>query len=226
MSGYEVARAQNIERNNAKLRGLGLISAREEAESNALAWRRRPTGPTYDDADVECSNGCEGDDAANNSPTSKTGRKRTRQVISARAPVRKSKRIQGLGIGTPDGTIAADNLKVQRRRDDQDEERRQRREECREARQSFALEHAALGTARAAKENPTATYEHCLMRVRTMSGPKLRNRIRAIERATGKHCVIKMAIMASCVQDEGMWELAQLAKESLERLKALQPPPP
>ena len=32
------------------------------------------------------------------------------------------------------------------------------------------------------------------------------------------------AIFKSCLQDEGMWELADAASKALERLKALQPP--
>lgn len=49
--------------------------------------------------------------------------------------------------------------------------------------------------------------------------------VRAIERASGRHCVVKMAIFKSCLQDENLWELAKLASESLERLKGLLPPP-
>ena len=40
-----------------------------------------------------------------------------------------------------------------------------------------------------------------------------------------KHCVVKMAIFKSCLQDEGMWDLAQVAAGALERLKGLQAPP-
>jgi hypothetical protein len=63
------------------------------------------------------------------------------------------------------------------------------------------------------------------MRVKTMTEKALANRVKAIERAAGKHCVVKMAIFKSCLQDEGMWDLAKLASDALERLKALQPPP-
>ena len=59
-----------------------------------------------------------------------------------------------------------------------------------------------------------------------MSEKALANRVRAIERAIGKHCVIKMAIFKSCLQDEGMWDLAMLATDALERLKSLEPLPP
>lgn len=51
------------------------------------------------------------------------------------------------------------------------------------------------------------------------------SQVRAIERAAGKHCVVKMAIFKSCLQDENMWGLADLASQALERLKGLLPPP-
>ena len=74
-------------------------------------------------------------------------------------------------------------------------------------------------------ENPTASYQHCLMRVRTMSEKALTNRIRAIERTAGKHCVVKMAIFKSTLQDEDLWDLAGQASDALERLKGLLPAP-
>jgi len=58
-----------------------------------------------------------------------------------------------------------------------------------------------------------------------MSEKALENRIRAIERAAGKFCVVKMAIFKCCLEEEGYVELAVKASESLERLKALLPPP-
>ena len=41
MSDYERTRANNIQRNNARLRSLGLISVEEEEESNAIAWNQK-----------------------------------------------------------------------------------------------------------------------------------------------------------------------------------------
>jgi hypothetical protein len=102
------------------------------------------------------------------------------------------------------------------------DERFARVKECREARLRFALEIAKGSNA---SQNPTATYEHCLMRVHSMTHKALANRIKSIERAAGKYCVIKMAIFKSCLQDEGLWELAEQASNALERLKALLPPP-
>jgi hypothetical protein len=98
-------------------------------------------------------------------------------------------------------------------------------QECRLARQRAALKVMEEGAEKAAKENPTATYEHCSMRVRTMTDKALLTRIKVIERAAGKHCVVKMAIFKSCLQDEGKWEIAEKASEALERLKGLQAPP-
>ena len=54
-----------------------------------------------------------------------------------------------------------------------------------------------------------------------MTEKGLMNRVKVIERAAGKHSVvIKMAIFISCLQeDEGMWELAEVKSDALERLK-------
>ena len=57
-----------------------------------------------------------------------------------------------------------------------------------------------------------------------MTEKGLKIRVKAIERAAGKHSVIKMAIFKSCLQDHGLWELADLASVALERLKALKAP--
>eukprot|EP00548_Thalassiothrix_antarctica_P016798 CAMPEP_0194185866 /NCGR_PEP_ID=MMETSP0154-20130528/44595_1 /TAXON_ID=1049557 /ORGANISM="Thalassiothrix antarctica, Strain L6-D1" /LENGTH=60 /DNA_ID=CAMNT_0038904523 /DNA_START=73 /DNA_END=255 /DNA_ORIENTATION=+ len=58
-----------------------------------------------------------------------------------------------------------------------------------------------------------------------MTEKGLANRVKMIERCAGQHCVVKMAIFKSCLQDEGLWDLVKLASDALERLKGLQPPP-
>ncbi len=199
---YEQLRARIIERNNARLRALGLISALEEERSNAAAWGRE-LPPVMEAHEKEGSDG-----EWEESPRSK---KRKRK-ISIEEPSRKSLRLQG---EKPEIVLHVDTPK----------ERHERVRECREVRLQAARAVAAAGAEKAAKENPTATYEHCLMRVGTMTDKALANRVKAIERAAGKHCVVKMAIFKSCLQDEGMWDLAKLASDALERLKALQPPP-
>ena len=203
-SDYEKRRAHNIERNNSRLRALGLISALEEKRSNASAW-----GKTI----VENSNENEQE---SDGEWNKCPRKRRRARKSNTSPSRTSLRLQGI---TPEGG------EIEHEPLDTPKEREERVRECREVRLRAAKAVAEAGAEKAAKENPTATYEHCLMRVKSMTDKALANRVKAIERAAGKHCVVKMAIFKSCLQDEGMWELAKLASDALERLKALQPPP-
>lgn len=210
-SDYEQLRARNIERNNARLRSLGLITKREEERSNASAWGKK-TPPAVSEA----NEGTSDDEWKASLKTKKHTRKSSGQVAS-----RKSRRLQGVA---PEGG----GLELDQQREpsmDTAEERQERVRECREVRLRAAKAVAEAGAEKAAKENPTATYEHCLMRVKSMTDKALANRVKAIERAAGKHCVVKMAIFKSCLQDEDMWELAKLASDALERLKALQPPP-
>ena len=64
----------------------------------------------------------------------------------------------------------------------------------------------------------TASYQHTLMRVRTMSDSGLANRIKAIERAKGKHAVVKMRLFARVLFLEGNESLADDATAALRRL--------
>mmetsp|Transcript_27421 Transcript_27421/g.57301 ORF Transcript_27421/g.57301 Transcript_27421/m.57301 type:complete len:223 (-) Transcript_27421:150-818(-) len=196
LSDYERARAINIEKNNARLRALGLISANEELKSNASAWG----------LEEKSSN--------------------IKRKPSSRPPsegCRKSRRLLKLSSEISENVVTGGN--EEERQEGIEKEREVIVKECREARQRAAMEVAKLGVESAARENPTATYEHCLMRIRSMTKKGLINRVRSIERGAGKHCVVKMAIFKSCLQDENMWEQAKLASEALERLKGLQSPP-
>jgi len=196
LSVYEKARAINIEKNNARLRALGLISANEELKSNASAWG----------LEEKSSN--------------------IKRKPSSRPPnegCRKSRRLLKLPSEISENVVTGGN--EEERQEGIEKEREVIVKECREARQRAAMEVARLGVESAARENPTATYEHCLMRIRSMTKKGLINRVRSIERGAGKHCVVKMAIFKSCLQDENMWEQAKLASEALERLKGLQSPP-
>lgn len=211
LSDYEKIRATNIERNNARLRALGLISVREEEESNVLAWKRQ-LPPSSIGKNLASSIG--------------DIKKRKRESATGIATSsRKSLRLQGK---QPDGkeVIADDNDNTSSSSSSIEAERKARVQECREVRMKLALRFASQTDAekKAAKENPSASYEHCTMRIRTMTDKALANRVKAIERAAGKHSVIKMAIFKSCLQDFGKWDLAYLANQALERLKALKAP--
>jgi len=152
----------------------------------------------------------------------KEKRKRKSRPKEPQEGSRKSRRLKGekaeLSSDTEPFLLSKDPIILKK-------EREERVTECREVRLRAANAIAACGGEEAAKKNPTATYEHCLMRVRTMTEKGLVNRVKAIERAAGKHCVVKMAIFKSCLQDESMWGLAEVASDALERLKALKPIP-
>lgn len=228
LNDYQKKRLENIKRNNARLRSLGLISALEERQSNAMAEGFSLNHSSTDAVEKETKkrgkrktidSGCQSNQQEVD-VTEESGAKR-----------RKSLRLQGIraDFQTSDthtvmqqgeGREALDDLHAQIQ-----SEREARVRECREVRLRAAKAVAECGAEKAAKENPTASYEHCLMRVRSMTEKGLLNRVKAIERAAGKHCVVKMAIFKSCLQDEGLWDLAEKASEALERLKALQPFP-
>lgn len=225
LSAYEQRRIDNIKRNNARLRALGLISSFEELLSNNIAFGLDvKTKIRKGDHEENESSGSESSDDGEwdgeGGGTSK--RKRNNRPIEPREGSRKSRRLKGETAEFGDNGYRSHSSG---KPVSLEKEREERVQECREVRLRAANAIAACGGEEAAKKNPTATYEHCLMRVKTMTKKALGNRAKAIERAAGKHCVVKMAIFKSCLQDEGMWELAEVASEALERLKALKPIP-
>jgi hypothetical protein len=70
-------------------------------------------------------------------------------------------------------------------------------------------------------KNPTATYEHTWMRVRTMGEKALLNRVKTIERCMGQHCLVKMRMFAEVLLLADKEELGKAASEALERLLTL-----
>jgi len=70
-------------------------------------------------------------------------------------------------------------------------------------------------------KNPTATYEHTWMRVKTMSDKALSTRVKVIEKAKGQHCIVKMQMFTEVLALAGKQELADEAKEALQRLCTL-----
>ena len=230
-SEYEKERINRIIRNNAKLKSLGLISALEEERSNRAAKGEKLPSST----------------AGSNTKIKKPedGKKRKRVKKEVKVATRKSRRLQGLdtelkGIIGEDDLVEFSKEDIIRIRNEEDgyagltqedilkqealtRERNQRVRECAEMRQKAvtALAEACGSFDAAAKKNPTATYDHALMRIQSMTHKGLANRIKAIERALGRHSIIKMAIFKSALQDEGLWDLAGQADQALERLKGL-----
>jgi hypothetical protein len=229
---YSDIRLSKVIRNNDKLFSLGLISAHERDVSILRAKGFDVESEEENDDggdDGESASGSEygsdddGDDnddkvlkrKRSSSKNKKTSNSRRRNSEAPREGTRKSNRIRGI---MSDGVSISVDIPLTH--EEIEAERSQRVIICREARLKAAQELADLGysAAEMKKNNPTATYEHCAMRVQTMSEKALGNRIKVIENAAGKHCIVKMAIFKSCLQDEGMWDLADKAKESLERL--------
>ncbi|CAM9429677.1 unnamed protein product [Scytosiphon promiscuus] len=65
----------------------------------------------------------------------------------------------------------------------------------------------------------TASYEHCLYRVRTMNNAALGRRVRTIERARGAKAKEKMLVFCQVLRDEGKpEELLEMADAALDRL--------
>jgi hypothetical protein len=227
LSDYEQKRAQNIERNNAKLRSLGLISALEEMESNAAAWGYNK------------EIGTDRADSFKNYGSTLKKRKITNAPKEPQTSFsrRQSNRLRLRMMQSDTNTQVLDHghdrfcfSNATSAPDKQSKESaavegliQQRIIECRKQRLEAAKAFAGLPSAEVAKKNPTATYDHCLMRVRTMSEKALETRIKMIERAAGKCCIIKMAIFKCCLEEENYMSLAEKAGQSLERLKALKP---
>jgi hypothetical protein len=165
LSDYEQMRARNIERVNAKLRSLGLIGQEEERASNDLAWGRHPN--------------------EKNKAT-----KRSRPVSSSSPPREGSRKSRRLANQPAPGDEGGDEAAAGGDDDDRwrnlttKERRAALVAECREARLRAANEVAAAGFDAAETANPTASYEHCLMRVRTMTEKALANRVRDEEMPT------------------------------------------
>ena len=119
---------------------------------------------------------------------------------------RASKRVRGLG---PDGEkVEAEKKPIQETDDDFMSHRILRLKSLHEERQT-------------GYSNPTATYEHTWMRVRTMSDKALMTRIKVIERAVGQHCLVKMHMFAEVLILAGKTDLAKEASEALDRLLLL-----
>lgn len=200
LSDYEKLRAQNIQKNNARLRSLGLISAAEERVSNntALGISNAPDEKEKSDSeDSECSDEEEDyEDISTGTSTDKKKRKRGKVSVNGppRQGMRKSLRLRGISCTLKHAkgdNKPKDKESIQK-------ERMERVRECRETRLRAAKAVAELGAEAAAKENPTATYEHCLMRVKTMTSKALINRVRFYMLATFDR-VSKKIFLSRCL---------------------------
>ena len=166
MSEYEKLRAKNISKNNARLRSLGLISTLEEQRSNFAALGEDDKAITTSTTTATIGN--EKVVLAQPRPSSSSiTKKRKSRVVDYGEASRKSLRLQGINV-VVDSSTKTTMI---------EEERIERVKECREMRLRSAQVVFEAGLEVAAKENPTATYDHCSMRVRSMSEKGLGNRV-------------------------------------------------
>lgn len=240
LSDYERRRAQNIVRNNHRLRTLGLLSDYEEHVSNAMAWRqpfvpvqfiatnskRQDDDTTTDDDEMKKTTKSRWkmiQHPLQPQPQTQPQRSRcSKKVPTAPAACRKSQRLQGRNptndtqTTTTTTATTTSTSNTTKGSEHVQESRPMVRQRQRHLLDGMAHENPKNGTD---QEPFTASYDHCLMRVRTMTAKGLANRIKAIERAAGKHCVIKMTLFHRCLEEEGMWELAEFAHQALDRLQ-------
>ena len=167
LSDYEQARARKIEKHNAKLRSLGLITVAEERRSNDMAWGRHTVPSEDDSSDDESSD----EEYIEEGGKRRSKKEKKRALKVPREGSRKSRRLRGENA---EGGALDDNYHERLER--VEKERKAWVAECREARQRAAIEVAKAG-AEMTKNNPTASYAHCLMRVKTMTEKGLKNRV-------------------------------------------------
>lgn len=192
-SAYEVARELQIRENQLELQALGL-------------W----DGPIV---------GTQGPAAPEPEPAARPKRVRA----EPREGSRKSRRLQrcdpsGMALPDDDENAYGDD-------DDDDEEAggasvAERTKVASMERKLARLKalHEEKGTG---YKNPTATYEHTWMRVRTMSDKALRRRASVIEKACGEHCIVKLRMFAEVLILAGKTDLALEAQQALDRVLEL-----
>ena len=208
-SEYELLREANMRRNAAVMRALGLddsdftlhrnfkgASAKKPAAKKKAAPKRKH-GDADDDGDGGDGNDTEG---AIRAPAARRSARQAGLAAQERA-------LPAHELGDDEGSAVA------RGRD---------KAPLRASEEDHALAEAELsrwsGRQRRASVVGTASYAHTLMRVRTMNEAALARRATAIERACGRHAVVKMRLFARVLCLEGYDELAEEATAALARL--------
>jgi hypothetical protein len=204
LTPYEAAIRENIRRNQAVMEALGLgrlDACRHEELRSASA--------------PEASGGAEKGAAAGKGKAAKQAD--ADDAGSHREAVRRSQRLAELAgaptAAEPDGVLGAGAAGKRRRAADD--------VECSGEHKSAREDHLRwAGSQRKSSIVGSASYEHTLHRVMTMSESQLARRIVAIERACGQHAVVKMKLFASVLALEGHAGLAEDAAAAYARLVA------
>jgi hypothetical protein len=174
-------------RNEAKLRALGLLAAKDDLAAAVAVPRKEPV-------------------------------KRKKPSVPAQ-PSRKSRRTQGVAPEcAPSAAVGGDDVLFEDTAEGQDEAAAEREAQRLRRYDRLFRRHAEEGL----QLPETASYQHTVMRVDTMSEAALSNRVRVIERAAGSYAVIKMKQFAEVSEHTlPMLDAGQLELLLLQELRTL-----
>ena len=204
LTEYEKERNARVMRNELLMRRLGLSDFDSYMHINASSKNKR-----------------EEEDDSSDEKKKKEKKRRERETDDVEKVVgvrRSSSRLKrGGGKGETDEQQQEEDKDI---KEDKEEEFKERDEEQERKHRIAEQEFSYRNKMKQKKQTivGTASYQHTLMRVRTMTEPKLRNRMHAISRAKGQHCVTKMRLFARILFLEGYEELAEECAEELSEL--------
>ena len=208
LTEYEKERNARVMRNELLMRRLGLSDFDSHMHRNASSSKNKRE---------------EEDDSSDEKKKKKKKEKKRREretddvekVVGVRRSSSRLKR--GGGKGETDEQQQEEDKDI---KEDKEEELKERDEEQERKHRIAEQEFSYRNKMKQKKQTivGTASYQHTLMRVRTMTEPKLRNRMHAISRAKGQHCVTKMRLFARILFLEGYEELAEECAEELSEL--------
>ena len=203
LTEYEKERNARVMRNELLMRRLGLSDFDSYMHINASSKNKREE---------------EDDSSDEKKKKEKKRRKRETDVEKVVGVRRSSSRLKrGGGKGETDEQQQEEDKDIKEDKEEEDKERDEEQErKHRIAEQEFSYRNKMKQKKQTIVG--TASYQHTLMRVRTMTEPKLRNRMHAISRAKGQHCVTKMRLFARILFLEGYEELAEECAEELSEL--------
>ena len=206
LTEYEKERNVRVMRNELLMRRLGLSDFDSYMHRNSSSKKGNKREEEEDDDDEK------------KKKKEKKRRKRETDVEKVVVVRRSSSRLKRGGGGKGE----TDEQQQQEKEDiKEDKEEFKERDEEQERKHRIAEQEFSYRNKMKQKKQTivgTASYQHTLMRVRTMTEPKLRNRMNAISRAKGQHCVTKMRLFARILFLEGYEELAEECAEELSEL--------
>ena len=203
---FEQRRNNNIERNEAFLKSLGLDDIRCAPLSYKKQQKRRGREEDEDEDDEDDNDAKKQKNVAE--PTRRSSRAMGIPAVGEKGPSsaapRRAPRLYG------------SDLELDISIDDDDTVRRKRvsanllREEID---QVSSVEEADVESV------SNEAIQHCLMRISSMSNARLATRIKVIARAQGQHCREKLLVFHHALRLSGLDELARSCKAALDLVR-------